>query len=122
MHVQHGCVERFARLRPQQHRVCATLYMGTVHASPNLRIRDKAKTGNVIGHVDDGDPVEVLAESDGWLRIRYGETVGYVSGDYVTRTSTPQSEPETAESETTSLLRSDGVCITLAGRWTIAND
>ena len=100
----------------------ATLYTGTVHASPNLRIRDKAKTGNIIGHVDDGDTVEVLAESDGWLRIRYGETVGYVSGDYVTRTSAPQSEPAAEESETTSLRRSDGVYITLAGRWTLADD
>ena len=60
----------------------AVLYRAIVHASPNLRIRERAVDGKIIGHVPDGETLNVLS-GGAWPRVRYGDTLGYVSGVYL---------------------------------------
>ena len=60
----------------------AVLYRAIVHASPNLRIRERAVDGKIIGHIPDGETVDVLSGGL-WPRVRYGDALGYVSGEYL---------------------------------------
>ena len=60
----------------------AVLYRAIVHASPNLRIRERAVDGKIIGHIPDGETVDVLSGGV-WPRVRYGDTLGYVSSAYL---------------------------------------
>jgi hypothetical protein len=39
---------------------------------------------DVIGALAYGESIPVLAETDGWVRVRYGRREGWVAGDYVT--------------------------------------
>lgn len=61
------------------------LYSAEVNTdSGALNIREWPKTGPVIGRAPKGRTVEVLADAgDGWPKIRYGETVGYVSEEFL---------------------------------------
>ena len=55
--------------------------------SGKLRVRDNPVDGSILGHLQKGCTVQVLEERDGWMRVRYGDLVGWVSGLYL--------EPET---------------------------
>lgn len=110
--------------------IMATLYKGTVHASPNLRIRDKPN-GKIIGHIEDNAVVEVLAENGDWLRVRVGDTLGYVSASFIIPVYDPAPDEvqqisnelgASCETVRTALIRDDGVCIILDGRWRVADD
>ena len=92
-----------------------------------LRVRAWALTGEIVGHVPKGREVDVLADAgDGWPRIRYGELTGYASGAYLTRIDEAGDAPEPdagdADEAMTTLMREDGVTITLTGRWRVAAD
>ena len=50
-----------------------------------LNVRSGAGTGNsIIGSLKSGQSVTILGESNGWYKIQYGNTTGWVSGQYVT--------------------------------------
>ena len=74
-------------------------------------IREAGGTGWVFGKLENG-------------------VAGYMAGEYLVRNdalSAPsgqlsQGESQEEDEETTSLRRSDGVYITLAGKWDIAED
>lgn len=88
-----------------------------------LRVRAWAQTGRILGTVPRGAVVDVLADSgDGWPRIRYNELVGYASGDYLTRVEDSEADVAEDQSGSTTLMRMDGVSITLSGQWRIAED
>jgi cell wall-associated NlpC family hydrolase len=60
---------------------------GTVNtAGSTLRVRSEASTnGSVVRTLSDGTQVDVLsATENGWYQISVGDTVGYVSGNYLT--------------------------------------
>ena len=96
------------------------LYQAVVSTqSGALNVRD-APDGGRIGSVPKGTTVDVLAEpAQGWTFVRSGSLMGYVSSAYLTRI-----EPGTvAEAvEATTLMREDGTCVTLLGKWRVAED
>lgn len=81
------------------------LYSAIVNTeSGALNIREWAGTGPVVGRVPKGRTVEVLAEAgDGWPKIRYGESVGYVSEQYliaIEDAPVQEEPPEETQTET----------------------
>lgn len=98
-----------------------------------LNIREgTGTTAKVIGKVANGTRVNVIREAGGtgWIfgKLESGEA-GYMAGEYLEMDddlSAPSGQLSQGESqeedEMTSLRRSDGVYITLTGKWTIAED
>lgn len=99
-----------------------------------LNIREGAGTAaKIIAKAENGTRVNVIREAGGtgWVfgKLESG-VAGYMAGEYLVRNdalSAPsgqlsQGEGQEEDEETTSLRRSDGVYITLAGKWTIAED
>ena len=98
-----------------------------------LNIREGASTAaKIIARAENGTRVNVIREAGGtgWVfgKLENG-VAGYMAGEYLVRDdalSAPSGQLSQGESqedeETTSLRRSDGVYITLAGKWTIAED
>lgn len=99
-----------------------------------LNIREGAGTAaRIIAKAENGTRVNVIREAGGtgWVfgKLENG-VAGYMAGEYLVRDdalSAPsgqlsQGESQEEDEETTSLRRSDGVYITLAGKWEIAED
>lgn len=127
-----------------------TLYTARVAlADPGstLNVRAEPGTGGQrIGRLSHGAQVRVVQEMDnGWARIAYGDSgVGYVDGGYLARmaeetstsgaagttssdggtTSSGAAAPPSPEGKAgeTTIVRADGVCVTLAGVWRVAED
>ena len=107
-----------------------TLYTARVRlADPGstLNVRDEPGTGGQrIGRLSHGAQVRVVQEMEnGWARIAYGDSgAGYVDGGYLAREAETTGDGETGASggDWTTLRRADGVCVTLAGRWSVAED
>lgn len=63
----------------------ATLYSAVVSTREDpLTLRD-SPYGAKIGKLPKGSTVNVLAERDGWMRVRYGNMLGWASGQYLSR-------------------------------------
>ncbi len=99
-----------------------------------LNIREGAGTAaKVIARAENGTRVNVIREAGGtgWVfgKLENG-VAGYMAGEYLVEDdalSAPsgqlsQGESQEEDEETTTLRRSDGVYVTLAGKWTIAED
>ena len=99
-----------------------------------LNIREGAGTAaKIIAKAENGTRVNVIREAGGtgWVfgKLENG-VAGYMAGESLVRDdalSAPsgqlsQGESQEEDEETTSLRRSDGVYITLAGKWEIAED
>lgn len=100
-----------------------------------LNLRDEpGPGGRKIGKLPRGAVVDVLdtAVNAGWWRVRHDGLVGYASCDYLRRIDEQTEEAEgveiadgvTAEAITaTTLVREDAEgCVTLIGRWRVAED
>ena len=91
----------------------------------NLRGADSTKS-KVIGKVHDGERVDVVCHFEtGWYLVKTQTGAdGCVSADYVVKDApgTDAAEDDGEAPNTTTLRRNDGVYITLAGKWTIAED
>ena len=95
-----------------------------------LNVREGASTrSKIIAKAENGARVNIIREAGGtgWVfgTLESGEA-GYMSSKYLVEDAPPESgdQDETGGKapNTTTLLRSDGVYITLAGKWTIAED
>lgn len=99
-----------------------------------LNIREGASTrSKVIAKAENGTRVNVIREAGGtgWVfgKLENG-VAGYMAGEYLLedenaeeKSTNEEEKAENAEeATTTSLRRSDGVYITLAGKWEIAED
>lgn len=96
-----------------------------------LNIREGAGTAaKIIAKAENGTRVNVIREAGGtgWVfgKLENG-VAGYMSGAYLVEDeNTPDADAGNAADaggeETTMLRRSDGVYVTLAGKWTIAED
>ena len=73
-----------------------------VNVTTNLRVRSGASTSSsVLGYINNGTAVTITGESGNWYAIKYNNTTGYVSKDYIqvisegtnTAPSTPQTPP-----------------------------
>lgn len=54
-----------------------------VSVQSSLTVRDYPKTGNKIGSLYNESSVEVLQCTNGWAKIKYGSSYGYVKADYL---------------------------------------
>ena len=95
-----------------------------------LNIREGASTrSKVIAKAENGARVNIIREAGGtgWVfgALESGEA-GYMSSEYLVKDAPPESGDQGETSgeapNTTTLCRNDGVYITLAGKWTIAED
>lgn len=96
-----------------------------------LNIREGAGTAaKIIAKAENGTRVNVIREAGGtgWVfgKLENG-VAGYMAGAYLVEDeNTPDADAGNAADaggeETTTLRRSDGVHVTLAGKWTIAED
>ena len=99
-----------------------------------LNIREGAGTAaKIIARAENGTRVNVIREAGGtgWVfgKLENG-VAGYMTGAYLLEdenaeeksTNAEKKTENTEEATTTSLRRSDGVYITLAGKWEIAED
>lgn len=99
-----------------------------------LNIREGAGTAaKIIAKAENGTRVNVIREAGGtgWVfgKLENG-VAGYMAGEYLLEDENAEEKSTNAEEKTenaeeattTSLRRSDGVYITLAGKWTIAED
>lgn len=94
-----------------------------------LNIREGASTrSKIIAKAENGTRVNVIREAGGtgWVfgALESGEA-GYMSSEYLVEDAPGSGEQDETGGEalaTTTLRRSDGVYITLAGKWTIAED
>lgn len=103
----------------------ATVKTQTAGSYVNLRGADSTKS-KVIGKVHDGERVDVVCHFEtGWYLVKTQTGAdGCVSADYVVKDApgTDSAEDDGEAPNTTTMRRSDGVYITLAGKWTIAED
>ena len=94
-----------------------------------LNIREGASTrSNVIAKAENGARVNIIREAGGtgWVfgALASGEA-GYMSSEYLVEDAPGSGDQDETGGEapnTTTLRRNDGVYITLAGKWTIAED
>lgn len=95
-----------------------------------LNIREGASTrSKVIAKAENGARVNIIREAGatGWVfgALENG-VAGYMSSEYLVEDAPPESGDQGETSgeapTTTTLRRNDGVYITLAGKWTIAED
>ena len=95
-----------------------------------LNIREGASTrSKVIAKAENGARVNIIREAGGtgWVfgELASGEA-GYMSSEYLVEDAPESSDQgetgEPGEQTTTTLRRSDGVYVTLAGKWEIAED
>ena len=62
---------------------------GKVVNADSLNVRKGPSTSfDIIGKLSGGDKVKVIGESNGWYKIEYNGTYGYVSGSYIELDST----------------------------------
>lgn len=54
-----------------------------VSVQSSLTVRNNPKTGEKIGSLYNGNSVEVLECTNGWAKIKYGSSFGYVKADYL---------------------------------------
>lgn len=60
--------------------------IGTVTATTNINVRSAAsETAERLGVLAGGESLELLANEDGWCKVKYNGQVGYVKSDYVTQ-------------------------------------
>ena len=61
--------------------------VGTVTAT-SLNVRSGASTSySIIGNLAKGEEVEILSSSNGWHKISYSDSIGWVSSNYVSTSS-----------------------------------
>ncbi|MEG2018287.1 MAG: SH3 domain-containing protein [Clostridium sp.] len=67
---------------------------GTVNADV-LNVRSGASTSNgIVGTLRSGSKVEIIETSNGWHKIKYNNTYGYVSADYIEIDSSSSETPD----------------------------
>lgn len=60
--------------------------IGTVTATTNINVRSAAsETADRLGVLSAGESLDLLADENGWCKVKYNGQVGYVKSDYVSR-------------------------------------
>lgn len=72
-------------------------FSGWVHNTAVINVRDKAKTGNIIGTLAKGAKVEGEI-ADGWVKTTYNGKTAFVSSYYLTTEAAQEAEKQAAES------------------------
>lgn len=87
----------------------ASSQLGEVNAN-SLNVRSGAGTSHgIIGSLSQGASVNIVGSADGWYKINYNGTIGFVSGDYVTvKTGDGSSRPSRGDGDTPSTQEKPG--------------
>src|SRR5699024_2900886 len=65
----------------------------------------------VIGRVNKNQQLQVTGQVNGWYKLKYNGTVGYISGQYVKKQSIPTNEGSSdQQSDTTPNIAEDYIC------------
>lgn len=60
--------------------------IGTVTATVNINVRAAADQNSArLGGLPGGETLELLAEENGWCKVKFNGQIGYVKSDYVTK-------------------------------------
>ena len=60
--------------------------IGTVKATANINVRSAAsERAEVLGLLPGGESLELIANEDGWCKVKYNGKVAYVKAEYVTQ-------------------------------------
>lgn len=60
--------------------------IGTVTATTNINVRSEAsETADRLGVLAAGESLDLLANENGWCKVKYNGQVGYVKSDYVSQ-------------------------------------
>lgn len=60
--------------------------IGTVTATTNINVRSAAsETAERLGMLAGGESLDLIANENGWCKVKYNGQVGYVKADYVTQ-------------------------------------
>lgn len=60
--------------------------IGKVTATTNINVRAAAsEDADRLGMLTAGDSLELIANEDGWCKVKYNKSVGYVKAEYVTQ-------------------------------------
>ena len=73
-------------------------FSGWVHNTAVINVRDKAKTGNIIGTLAKGAKVEGEI-ADGWVKTTYNGKTAFVSSYYLTTEAAQEAEKQAAKSK-----------------------
>lgn len=74
----------------------------SVWTTSNLNLREEPdKNSAVITVIPSGTEIKKCAEENGWVFVKYGKNIGYVSGQYLAETK-PEEKTETANTSTNS--------------------
>lgn len=73
-------------------------FSGWVHNTAVINVRDKAKTGNIIGTLAKGAKVEGEI-ADGWVKTTYNGKTAFVSSYYLTTEAAQEAEKQAAENK-----------------------
>lgn len=89
-------VEETNQVAEEVEEIKGQAFTGWVYNTQVLNVRDRAKTGNIIGTLNKGNKVtgELI---DGWVKIDFNGSVAYVSSAYLTTTETSEEVAETTE-------------------------
>lgn len=90
---------------------------GTVNVSSSssyLNVRNNASTSaSVIGSLSKGSNISIIAESNGWYKIKYNSSYGYVSSKYISSGSSSQN------STSSDTVKDDTLNVTFTGSGTV---
>lgn len=84
-------------------------YYATPGLSTNLNVRIEASsTAQKLGEIKQNSLLQVLSQKDGWTKIKFGATYGYVSNDYVSEEISVDFKRDQDKSYTVKDINSNG--------------
>ncbi|AYD39900.1 CHAP domain-containing protein [Clostridium fermenticellae] len=100
----------------------AVIKTGTVNTSSSyLNVRNNASTSSsVIGSLAKGTSISIFSESNGWYKIKYNSSYGYVSSTYIasgTESQNTTSSTDTVEAGAISMTGSGTVNVSNSGSY-----
>lgn len=123
-------VHRYIETTEEEETVMYTARVNLNSAKSYLNLRNGPSTNDRrIGSIAHGAVVDVLAEAEGWLYVRYNGLSGYAAAEYLEPVNaeekpaediTVPTEPESTVF--TTIINEDGTPVRLAGRWRVAED
>lgn len=116
---QHRYIEVASQAK-EEPMIAKMMQVSLDNPDSKLNVRN-APGGTVIDKIAHGTRVTVTATSGDWSFVQYTGGSGYVASRYLAEAEElpPESEPENT---TTTIMRTDGVRITLDGRWEVVID
>lgn len=90
----HKCIETEEVTEESEAEAMAALYKARVITEKDpLNVRQVPVTGKKIGEIPKGETVDVYTTGD-WVRVKYGDMMGYVASEYLERIAQEDVEPE----------------------------